>query len=285
MSIIFVTGSSRSGTTMMSRVLNNNPVVFSFNELHFFEQLCEPAKLNVAISYDEALNLCDRLVGIQNDGFLVYKKRGKYNDNAKAILKSITDANYTPVKVYIAFIAAMAQSHGKQIGCDQTPRNVLYIEDILNNVPEAKIICMVRDPRSVLLSQKNKWKRRFLGARAIPLKESIRSYFNYHPYTITKLWLAATRQSVKWEDDKRVFTLKFEDIVDDPEKMISRVCAFLDIEFKPAMLQIPHFGSSHKTDAGSKLEISSSAKAVWKEGGLTRAELYISQNIAQKIHG
>ena len=33
---IFVVGSSRSGTTMMGRILGNHSDVFTFKELHFF---------------------------------------------------------------------------------------------------------------------------------------------------------------------------------------------------------------------------------------------------------
>ena len=33
---IFVVGSSRSGTTMMGRILGNHKDIFTFNELHFF---------------------------------------------------------------------------------------------------------------------------------------------------------------------------------------------------------------------------------------------------------
>ena len=36
---IFIVGSSRSGTTMMGRILSNHKDVFTFKELHFLE-LC-----------------------------------------------------------------------------------------------------------------------------------------------------------------------------------------------------------------------------------------------------
>ena len=36
---IFIVGSSRSGTTMMGRIINNNEDVFTFNELHFFSRI------------------------------------------------------------------------------------------------------------------------------------------------------------------------------------------------------------------------------------------------------
>lgn len=46
---------------------------------------------------------------------------------------------------------------------------------------------MVRDPRDVLLSQKYKWKIRFLGANNIPYREVLRCWANYHPIAIAKL--------------------------------------------------------------------------------------------------
>ena len=35
-SFIFITGASRSGTTMLSRIIGNAPDVLPLNELHFF---------------------------------------------------------------------------------------------------------------------------------------------------------------------------------------------------------------------------------------------------------
>jgi hypothetical protein len=156
----------------------------------------------------------------------------------------------------------------------------LYIEEILNNIPDAKVICLVRDPRAVLLSQKKKWKRKFLGLSDIPLKESIRSYVIYHPFSTTKMWAAAARESIKWKDDDRVLLVKYEDVVDDPNKTIQAICTFLNIEFQPLMLQVPRVDSSNRTDMKDKLGISSAEKDVWKKGGLTKAERYICQKIA-----
>src|ERR1700729_713624 len=100
MSTIFVTGGSRPGTTMMSRELDKNSLVFTFSEFHFFEQLCESDKLNNKLAYDEALALCDRLLGIQYDGFLQYKQKGKYYDEAKKIIDANDESKNTPITIF-----------------------------------------------------------------------------------------------------------------------------------------------------------------------------------------
>ena len=63
---------------------------------------------------------------------------------------------------------------------------------------------MVGDQRDVLLSQKNKWKRRFLGSSSIPLSEAIRSYINYHPILTAKVWNSSLKYSAEFKDNKRV---------------------------------------------------------------------------------
>lgn len=280
MQIIFVAGSSRSGTTLMSRILNQHSTIFSFNELHFFEQLCETERLNEVMNQDSALALADKLSGIQNEGFLLFNEKNKYLKIAKEILETLKPENFTSLNIYKAFINKFVTDQGKINGCDQTPRNVLYLKEIIENIPEAKVICMVRDPRSVLLSQKSKWKRKFLGAKNIPFKETIRSYFNYHPYTISKLWKASSSHTVQWKGHEKVLTIKFEDLVENPLLKVKEICIFLGIPYEEKMLQVSHIGSSHKTDdKEAAMGVSSSAKETWKKGGLTKAELFICQKV------
>ena len=40
--LIFVTGASRSGTTLMSRLLGNHSAILGMRELHYFGDLFEP---------------------------------------------------------------------------------------------------------------------------------------------------------------------------------------------------------------------------------------------------
>ena len=52
---IFVVGSSRSGTTMMGRILDKHPSIFTFRELHFFGTIWTNKK-NRELENNEQIN-------------------------------------------------------------------------------------------------------------------------------------------------------------------------------------------------------------------------------------
>src|SRR5215213_1932348 len=209
---IFVVGNSRSGTTMMGRVLGRHPDVFTLRETHFFEQLWSPADQERHISEVEAIPLASRLLRVQRDGYLNQGDPDRFYGEARGLITSMRHEVLTSAAVFKTLIILEANKNGKAIPCDHTPRNVFYLKEILELFPEGRVINLIRDPRNVLLSQKRKWKRRFLGAKNIPLKEAFRSWVNYHPITIAKLWNASVHAAEHYADDNRVYSLRFEDL-------------------------------------------------------------------------
>ena len=85
--IIFIVGSSRSGTTMMGRILANNSNVFTFKELHFFGTLwtlSDKKKITQKVQID----LMSRLLCIQERGIFNQKHFLDFYCKAKNILKN-----------------------------------------------------------------------------------------------------------------------------------------------------------------------------------------------------
>ncbi|HNQ12122.1 MAG TPA: sulfotransferase [Bacteroidia bacterium] len=274
---IFVLGNSRSGTTMMGRMLNKHSEVFTFGELHFFGPMWSKQTSEKKLSEVDAELLAEKLLARQRQGFLIFKLNGAEKQEAKEIVASIPANERTAIEVYKKFLEFETQRHSKTHSCEQTPPNIFYINEIIDHVPNAYVINMVRDSRDVLLSQKRKWKRKFLGAGKIPLMESLRAYLNYHPITISKLWNSAVQTGRRFETHPKVKNVKFEDVINDPEKTLRDICSFLKLEYQSQMIQVPRVGSSSSFDESSQIGTSKSVLGQWQKGGLNKAEIEICE--------
>lgn len=284
--MIFVAGNSRSGTTMMSRVLGSHPSVFTFGELHFFEQMHSPDDTR-GLSTSEATELAARLLSVQRQGYLGKREPARFREEAGAVVSPL-GPEPTAARTFEAFLRYEATRSGKSLPCDQTPRNVFYIGEILALYPEARVVLMVRDPRDVLLSQKRKWKRRFLGARGIPMREALRAWVNYHPITISKLWTSSVSAGDRFEDDGRVLCVRFEDLLAHPETEVRRVCEFIGVSFSEDMLNVPRVGSSSGEDRPEQRGIDNARSGGWRKGGLSSTEVFLCQKMTgapMKRHG
>lgn len=281
--LIFIVGNSRSGTTMMSRILGKHPQVFSFNELHFFGELWTPQAEKEVSSKDDLELLMAKLFCVQRDGYLTQGNPKFFLAEAREAIAKIPLDKLDPATIFQSFMMYEAEAKGKSIPCEHTPGNVFYIKEILELYPQAKIINMVRDPRDVLLSQKRKWKRRFLGAKKIPLKEAIRSKVNYHPITISQLWNASIGAAEKFSDRDRVYSLRFEELLEKPEVKVKEVFDFLGISFERSVLDVPRIGSSSAEDRPAKTGIDANKAGNWQKGGLTKTEIFLCKQVTKSF--
>jgi hypothetical protein len=277
---IFVVGNSRSGTTMMGRILGGHPSVFTFNELHFFEQLWNPRTSSYMLSTEQAKQLVARLFTIQRDGYFWQKNPHRFIQEAEIIIQELS-GQLTPSLAFASFLAYESHQHGKSIPCDQTPRNIYYLPEILEFYPQAYVVHMIRDVRDVLLSQKYRWRRRFFGAH-IPLKQTFRAWSGYHPITMSMFWRSGIEVGDRFAGHPRVFALRFEDLIDSPEERLHELCAFIGLDFQSEMLRVPQVGSSHRPDRPEQAGIDSIVSGRWKHGGLNKTEIFICQKITKE---
>ena len=275
---VFVVGNSRSGTTMVGRALGRHPLVFTLGEIHFFEQLQSSDGVDARIPETDAARLAAQLLCIQHDGYLNQGDPARFHAEARAILLSASRRT-TASGVFEGFLLHEAAKSGKAVPCDQTPRNVFYIGEILRLYPRARVVNLIRDPRDVLLSQKRKWKRRSLGAKDIPFGEALRSWANYHPVVTSALWNASVRAADRFAGHERVRSLRFEDLLTDPKSELAGVCGFLGLPFDENMLEVPQVGSSSGPDRPNRRGIDRSRAGSWRNGGLSDAEVFLCQKV------
>ncbi|MCS6917794.1 MAG: sulfotransferase [Chitinophagales bacterium] len=282
MTLVFVVGNSRSGTTMMGRILNNHPRVHTFPELHFFEQLWSSADRNWQLTPEEAADLAALLLNISREGYFARRHVADFLDEARSLLQREVSGHMVASDVFAAVVRYEVQRNGKEMGCDQTPQNVFYIKEILELFPEARFVNLVRDPRDVLLSQKRKWRRRFLGGSHATWYETIRAWVNYHPYTISRLWVAAVRAGTSVQHP-HVLTVRFEHLLADPDSVIAEVCRHVGITFFPELKEVPQVGSSSGQDRSEVKGINAGRAQSWARGGLTATEIWICQRVCGQL--
>ena len=280
--VLFIVGNSRSGTTMMLRIMGNHPQVYGLNELHFFEQLWSSSDKTKSLSKEEAIQLAGKLLFIQRDGYIGKTNAHKYKNEAEQLIEEMGAQTFYGHEVYTSMMLRETKMNGKLIPCEKTPQNVFYLKEIFELYPQAKVINMIRDPRAVMLSQKRKWRRRKMGATFITQREVLRLRINYHPITLSRLWNAAVRATKNFNSDPRVMTVHFEDILTTPEKTIRQICQHIEVDYEPTMLDIPQASSSNEADSDEK-GINKNRAGNWKKGGLNDTEVFWCQKISGDI--
>ena len=263
----------------MSLIIGNSSDVYYINhEIHFFEEIWSPSEKARQIDKEQAISLTTRLLTTFHEGYFVNKTLDKYHKEAASMVEHINDTNLTAIKTYESFLYYVTAINHKKMPCEHTPRNLFYASEIIELLPNAKIINMIRDPRDVVLSQKYKWKIRFLGAKNIPLREALRAYINYHPITISKLWNSSIKAAMRLEDHPNFLSIRFEDVIESPEKTVSDVCDFLNIPFSRQLLEVPLAAPSREPSAHDKKGIRKKSNS-WRSGEISDTEVFICQKI------
>ena len=100
--IIFIVGNSRSGTTLMSKILGKHPLIYSFEELHFFERLYDPSS-EKKFNKVEAIRLLAELLCAARKGMWADFRKNKYYKDAVTLYKELNLEQkmiVSPIEIY-----------------------------------------------------------------------------------------------------------------------------------------------------------------------------------------
>lgn len=278
--LIVITGASRSGTTLLSFILRNNSQVFGLNELHYFGDIWNPEYPFPKVPVSKLRAAAAEIFSRQQYGVVAKRIIGpEARAQAQLVVDSLAAEDQTYPGVFMAAIGKITTDAGKFIPCLQTPRNIFYTETLLKIFPHAHFVHMLRDPRAVMASQKHRWQRRSLAADKsdIPLLEMLRVRVNYHPFTVSEMWLRASKEARHLVDHERFTLVRFEDLLNETETTLLYLCDRLGLNFERAMLDVRHINSSHQSSVGGALPgFNKKAINSWRNN-LSPAELTITE--------
>ena len=285
--LIFITGASRSGTTLLSFVLRNHREVLGLKELQYFGQTWDPRESQRHFSRSQSIAAAAAIFACQEQGILSARIAPAHRRAATELVDGLGDTSANPAVLFAAAVHQLAQAAGKQIPCEQTPRYIFYARALLEIYPTAQVVHMVRDPRAVMASQKMRWQRRRLAADGVmvPRYQSLRVWVNYHPYTVARLWSQATGAALALAQHPRVTLVRFEDLLQQPEATVRQLCGRLGMSYDEKMLDVGQINSSHQSSAGgARRGLHTAAIDTWRQI-LSRTETAIAERRCAGLMG
>jgi Sulfotransferase family len=286
---IFVVGASRSGTNLVRTLLNAHSTLWVSGETHYFDDLrprLPGAGTAPLIGADR--ERCERyFLALSHRAFGQAGEPEASRLDRDGLRALAQELGGTGDAYFEALCRLRAEHHGRERWGEKTPRHVYRIDDLLTAFPEAKVVCLVRDPRAVAASYKD-WHgaaaRRGVTESTELEADRERSRRSYNPVLMSLLWRGVVRASftaLERHGPERVRIQRFERLAAAPETEVGELCAWLGLAYEPALLEIPVVNSSYATTGTG---VSSEPVERWRER-LSTAEVAIVQSVTGELMG
>lgn len=277
--IIFITGASRSGTTLLSFVLRKHHDIFGLKETLYFGQYSIPKNFEKKLTENELIEAAAIIFARQERGPAVGKPISCDYQKAKEFVKGLSEDDKTGPGLYAKVVEAMGVDAGKNIVCEQTPRNIFYAKKLLEIYPNSYVVHMMRDPRGVLSSQKKRWQLRRHTNKKMSLWKMFRVFANYHPFTMAKLWNSASTTAHELLDHPRFILVRFEDLIQNPEMTVRKLCQSLNVTYQDQLLEINQINSSFHSENEASKGFNTQTTDAWRKI-LNKNEIAISEQLS-----
>lgn len=213
--LFFIVGPHRGGTTLLQGMLSSHSSITIPPETSFFDQVW-PRRHSFGSLLD-AQHL-RRLRHFANSPNCSVADLEVNWDQVAAYLNE-TQGGYDDL--FAILLSLYAQSRGKRRAGDKSPRHLFYVHEILKLFPQAKFICLIRDPRAVVRSEMaTTWGSKSIGR-------------------ITRRWCRVAQKANELKQQlpaARFQIVRYEDLVYDPESILKGLCEFLGEHFESGML-------------------------------------------------
>jgi hypothetical protein len=140
--------------------------------------------------------------------------------------------------IFDAILDSYADNKAKRIRGEKTPAHVRYVPTLLRWYPRGVVIHMLRDPRGVYVSEVN---RRRQDHVSLPYGYLVRLPLLLKAFAAAQTalaWYESVRLADRYQHSfgKRYITVRFEDLVADPEAELRGLCRSIGVAFTPEML-------------------------------------------------
>ncbi len=224
---LFLSGVYRAGTTILTQIVNNHPdFAITYDSVKFLRFCLD--------RYDPIQTNWKRLI---QETFLRINKRWNMEFDVESVIQEVgSSREISYATVYIAIMRHLillkdrkAKHWGEKIA-------VMWsrIPDFLSMFPGGRVIHIFRDPRDLTASYK---------------KMTYEPGYIFLDAAFNCLHAMVNLKKFQKEfGNDKIFLLRMEDLLDNPEEETRRICNFLEVEFSKSILD----AGSFKDKAGEK---------------------------------
>jgi hypothetical protein len=219
---VFIVGVPRSGTTLLAAMLAAHPNMSCGPETHFFRWIERVDEKEICAANDWP---------VQATGFVNSIIRKSYTDESPRPLIEKYGLSTEQIRAYLeqqvpsvaAILSSITELHmimsHKSRWVEKTPDHIEYLDTIRHHFPDAFIVRIVRDPRDIALS-------------LLKVPWGVKSLLEGLTY-----WKRLDDTSRHFfQKDNRSHTLRFEDLIQNPETELRKLCEVIDEPFDNQML-------------------------------------------------
>ena len=204
---VFIVGCERSGTTLLAVLLDRHSQLAITPETHFCFKLARRHS-----RHEAAL-----------DAFYSWQRTAALGLDRPTLAARFAKLAPSPANLFQSALETFAYHHCKPRVGEKTPFHLYHVPTLLTWYPHAKVICIVRDGRDVVLSiLRAPWTRHQMirehcrrWLRAIDFGEFL---LRRYPHNVT--------------------AIAYEDLIRDPQGTLEEIDAFVELPYEPTQLDL-----------------------------------------------
>ncbi|MGK7910421.1 MAG: sulfotransferase [Synechococcus sp.] len=264
---VILVGMPRSGSTILSRLLNESPELFIVNDFYLLQRAEGLGVLKSDLDASQAKCFASNTMSrircrIEKEDSPEIEDALCISPDQEAELEnyalSVAAEHGSSWNEILSLIMCKAgEMMGKSYWGYNTPQDYLHIDTLFGAYPNAKLVFLLRDPRQMLKSYKN------------VIDNGYHTPARYHPIIQTLAWRTAARVFFQArQKEQSVLLVRYEDVIERTNPTLQEIASFCNIE-------IPHVDLSQFGN-NSSFKMSRSKKP------LCESEIWLCESIAAK---
>lgn len=254
---IFISGVSRTGSTLVRKILNTSPQIAISRENYFLGHQIPWEGIRYVIHRNiphlsekkDISNLVDFLFNSNfkrsNQAYWVWF-RNEINKEyfLQKLLESPDLGDRTIFSILMEIYGNWLQqkksnARDQVILGEKTPSHIYYVTTLLQWFPNSRIVHTYRDPRGIFASELRRRKQIPFNFPYRQLKKFNLLFTVFILLQVTYAWLRATKLHFKYNTlyPGRYYLIRFEDLVTYPEKTLKLLFDFLEIDYQDKILK------------------------------------------------